>query len=443
MVRRRKQGDFLDARITAYFEEVFHKIRLLKSSDKGEVWLASEKSGRLVVLKRIALTELPYMTLKGKDYSLIPRILHCIEDNGETVVVEEYVQGESLLDRIGRKAYLSEHEAESVLLQLCEGLVPIHKQGIIHRDIKPSNLILQSGCIIRLIDFDAARIFKDHSSEDTMHLGTKGYAPPEQFGYGQTDARSDIYSIGVTMRKSLPEEYCGYLATIFAKCMEIDPNRRYRDVQELRRAVFFHRSWAKWGKMALLTLAVASVMTFCFQPKLDVANTLPNVPAAGPKFDTPAVRLPSATEESQVEPTPENSADRFAMQSVVPSDAELTQGIAAPTFSTEQSAHNSYMPPTVKQEEIKAVESVDAFMGEFKDDPEKLAYWQIRNAVLSTTFNLSEEERLDDMKRVELGLRVNAFIKSLPAKMTQEERNKAVDDFVAEQRRLLGIKNWP
>ena len=165
----------MDTKITAYFEEVFQRIRLLKSSDKGEVWLALEKSGRLVVLKRIALTELPYMTLKGKDYSLIPRILHCIEDNGETVVVEEYVQGESLLDRIGRKAYFSEHEAESVLLQLCEGLVPIHKQGIIHRDIKPSNLILQSGGIIRLIDFDVARIFKEHSDEDTMHLGTKGY----------------------------------------------------------------------------------------------------------------------------------------------------------------------------------------------------------------------------------------------------------------------------
>ena len=433
----------MDVKITAYFEEVFQRIRLLKSSDKGEVWLALEKSGRLVVLKRIALTELPYMTLKGKDYSLIPRILHCIEDNGETVVVEEYVQGESLLDRIGRKAYFSEHEAESVLLQLCEGLVPIHKQGIIHRDIKPSNLVLQSGGIIRLIDFDAARIFKEHSDEDTMHLGTKGYAPPEQFGYGQTDARSDIYAIGVTMRKSLPEEYCGYLAKIFAKCMEIDPNRRYRDVQELRRAVLFRRSLAKLGKMALLTLAIASVMMFYFLSRINVANTLPNVPAAGPKVDTLTVPLPSATEESPVEPTPEKSADRLAAQSVAPSDDDMKQGIAAPTSSTEQSAHDSYTPPMVKQEEIKAVESVDAFMEMFKDDPEKLAYWQTRNAVLSSTFNLSEEERLDDMKHVELGHRADSFMKNLPETMTQKERNRAIDDFVAEQRRLLGIKNWP
>ena len=432
----------MDAKISAYFEEAFQRIRLLKSGDKGEVWLASEQSGRLVVLKRIALTELPYRLLKGKDYPLIPRILHCVEDDGETVVVEEYVQGESLLDRIGRKAYLSEHEAESVLLQLCEGLVPIHEQDIIHRDIKPSNLILQSGCVIRLIDFDAARTFKEHSSEDTVYLGTKGYAPPEQFGYGQTDARSDIYAIGVTMRKSLPEEYCGYLATIFAKCMEIDPNRRYRDVQELRRAVILRRTWAKWGKMALLTPVIASVVAFCFLPKHDVENTLPSVPAAESKDDAPPVRLPNATEESTAMPTPEKSADRIAAQSFASSDAESEQEIAEPASSTELSAHDGDMPSVVKQDDINAVESVDAFMEAFKDDPEKLAYWQTRNAVLSTNFNFSEEERLDDMKRIELGHRVNAFIKNLPTTMTQEERNQAIDDFVAEQRRLLGIEDW-
>ena len=398
---------------------------------------------RLVVLKRISLTGLPYMTLKGNDYPLVPRIFHCIEDNGETVVVEEYVHGESLLDRIGRKAYLSEHEAESVLLQLCEGLAPIHEQGVIHRDIKPSNLILQSGCIVRLIDFDAARTFKEHSGEDTTHLGTKGYAPPEQFGYGQTDARSDIYSIGVTMRKSLPEEYGGYLAKIFAKCTEIDPNRRYRNVQELRRAVIFRRSWKKWGKMVLLTLAISSIVSLCLLPRPDAANTLPSTPAVEPKDDTPTVRLPSATEESLGEPMPEKSDDSSAVQSVVPSDAEMKQEIAAFMPSTEPSAHDRYTPPTVKPEEIKSVESVEAFMEEFKDDPEKLAYWQTRNAVLLKNFNLSEEERLDNMKHAELGIRVNALIKNLPETMTQEERNRAIDEFVAEQRRLLGIKNWP
>ena len=446
----------MDAHITAYIEAAFLKIRLLKSSDKGEVWLASEKSGRLVIRKRIAWTGLPYAMLKEKGYPLIPRILHCIEEDGETLVVEEYVQGESLLDRIGRKAYLSEREAGNILLQLCDGLAPIHAQGIVHRDIKPSNLILQSGCIIRLIDFDAARTVKEHSGEDTMHLGTKGYAPPEQFGYGQTDARSDIYSIGITMQKALPEEYGGYLAGIFAKCMEIDPDRRYRNLQELRRALIFRRFRAGRGKAALWTLAIVSVVALCILPRFDGAEPLPSTPASESKTDSPDARLPSAAEERPAAPTSATSDERLSVQSPVPSGTEPEQEVAVqspvpsgtepeqevavstPSTSIEPMAHERYIPPTASQEERKSIKSVDAFLAEFKDDPEKLAYWQLRKEVFSSSVNTSEEGLLEAMKGGELGLRVDAFIKNLPP-MTEAERNRAIDEFVADQRRLLDL----
>lgn len=420
------------------------KIRLLKSGDKGEVWLASEKSGRLVIRKHIAWTGLPYAMLKEKGYPLIPRILHCIEEDGETLVVEEYVQGESLLDRIGRKAYLSEREAGNILLQLCDGLAPIHAQGIVHRDIKPSNLILQSGCIIRLIDFDAARTVKEHSGEDTMHLGTKGYAPPEQFGYGQTDARSDIYSIGITLRESMPEGYGGYLAKVFARCTEIDPDRRYRNVQELRRALIFRRFWAERGRMALLSAAVASVAAFFFLLRLDGTEPLPSIPAVGPGGNPPAVRLPNATEESPAAPSPETSADTQEAQSAAPLGAETLQEtpsavpLAAPPAAPY--AHGSRTPPAVSPEEVKRIDSVDAFLREFEDDPEKLAYWQTRSVVFSSN-TASEKEKLDVMKRGELGLRTDAFIKELPKTMTKEERNRAIEDFVARQKRLLDISD--
>ena len=432
----------MDAHITAYIETAFLKIRLLKSSDKGEVWLASEKSGRLVIRKRIAWTGHPYAMLKEKGYPLIPRILHCIEEDGETLVVEEYVQGESLLDRIGRKAYLSEREAGNILLQLCDGLAPIHAQGIVHRDIKPSNLILQSGCIIRLIDFDAARTVKEHSGEDTMHLGTKGYAPPEQFGYGQTDARSDIYSIGITLRESMPEEYDGYLAKIFARCTEIDPDRRYRNVQELRRAVALRRFWAERGRMALLSAAVASVAAFFFLLRLDGTEPLPSIPAVGPGGNPPAVRLPNATEESPAPAAsaPEISADTQEAQSAAPPGAETLQETPSTVPSAAPYAHGSRTPPAVSPEEVKRIDSVDAFLAEFKDDPEKLAYWQTRNIVFSSNTS-SEEEKLDVMKRGELGLRTDAFIKELPKTMTKEERNRAIEDFVARQERLLDISD--
>ena len=229
----------MDSAITSYIETSFRKIRELRKSDKGEVWLASDASGKLVVVKRILLTGLPYPILKEHPQPICPRILYCAEDEAETVVVEEFVQGDALLERLEEGRCLTEKEAESILLQLCDGLAPLHERGIIHRDIKPSNLILQHGGLIRLIDFDAARTVKEGGREDTHRLGTKGYAPPEQFGYGQTDARSDIYSIGVTMRKMLGKEYQSYLTDILSKCTEIDPHNRYETVFALKRAILW------------------------------------------------------------------------------------------------------------------------------------------------------------------------------------------------------------
>jgi len=101
-------------------------------------------------------------------------------------------------------------------------------------------------------------------------------------------------------------------------------------------------------------------------------------------------------------------------------------------------AHERYIPPTASQEERKSIKSVDAFLAEFKDDPEKLAYWQLRKEVFSSSVNTSEEGLLEAMKGGELGLRVDAFIKNLPP-MTEAERNRAIDEFVADQRRLLDL----
>ena len=119
---------------------------------------------------------------------------------------------------------------------MCDGLKELHEHNIIHRDIKPSNLILQSGKI-RLIDFDAARIFKEGKAEDTKLLGTKGYAPPEQYGSGQTDQRSDIYSLGVTMKNLLGSNCKGHLKKILDKCTAYDPKNRFQNVDELKTAL--------------------------------------------------------------------------------------------------------------------------------------------------------------------------------------------------------------
>ena len=447
----------MDANIAAYIEATFQKIRRLKESEKGEVWLASEKSGRLVILKRIALTGLPYHALKEKDYALCPRVLHAWEDEGETVVVEEYVQGESLLDRIGRKAYLTEQEAQSILCQLCDGLAPIHAQGIIHRDIKPSNLILQNGGIIRLIDFDAARTVKENLNDDTRFLGTKGYAPPEQYGYGQTDERSDIFSLGITAREALSKEYHGYLAKILTKCTSLDPANRYQNVRELKRAVLWRGRWAKWGRTAtaavivgVSVLGIFGVTGKSITPK--PSSTPMTEPIGTVNVEPPAPSGEVATETVVVPATSEPSPS-VSQQDFSPKPTALENEPAASATTVEPPAvvsyHDNYRPPKVDPEEIANIESIEDFLEAVKDDTKAYERWKNDKTYWVADDAPREEQEkarrneLDFMKRAELGTRINAFIENLPDTMTQEERNRAIDEYTAEQRKILGIKHWP
>ena len=227
----------MEAEAMAYLESHFEKIKKLRQTSKGEVWLASTPTGKLTIWKTIHLANLPYAKLKNLFHPLLPEIIHVAEDDEQTIVIEEYVQGRSLMEFVGQKQFLEEAEILSMMLQLCDGLALLHRHGIIHRDIKPSNIILQKNGMVRLIDFDAARIVKEDSEEDTNLLGTRGYAAPEQFGYGQTDERSDIYSLGVTFKKLLPPNAKGYLRRILDKCTEVDSKRRYPSVKALERAI--------------------------------------------------------------------------------------------------------------------------------------------------------------------------------------------------------------
>ena len=242
----------MDADVELYIKSRFKKIKLLRKTEKGEVWLASTETGENVILKRINFAGLPYLKLKENFNPFWAKILYFAEEENETLVVEEFISGEVLADRIERKKYFTENEVRKILLQICDGLEILHSLGIIHRDIKPSNLILQPGGIVRLTDFDAARIVKENQSEDTIFLGTKGYAPPEQYGSEQTDARSDIYALGITAKKLLGENYTGYLKKILEKCTAFDPAARYQSAKELKRAIIYSRYS---GKIKILATA--------------------------------------------------------------------------------------------------------------------------------------------------------------------------------------------
>lgn len=134
---------------------------------------------------------------------------------------------------------VQEKIARSMIKDLLEGLIPMHAQGVIHRDINPENIMISGDGVLKLIDFGIARTKKENQNMDTTILGTAGYAAPEQFGFGQTDERSDIYAVGVLMNVllvgQLPnvQRYSGMLQGVMERCLCMDASKRFQSAQEL------------------------------------------------------------------------------------------------------------------------------------------------------------------------------------------------------------------
>lgn len=160
----------------------------------------SGKNDEIVVNSLLAEANL----MKRLDHPALPRIVDII-DNGVTIyVVMDYIEGESLDKILNEYGAQPEERVVGWAKQLCDALSYLHSQKppIIYRDMKPANVMLKPEGNIKIIDFGIAREYKEQNLADTTVLGTKGYAPPEQYS-GQTDARSDIFALGMTMHHLL------------------------------------------------------------------------------------------------------------------------------------------------------------------------------------------------------------------------------------------------
>ena len=226
-------------------------VELLHQSDKSTVALVIDtETGKKVVRKELSGRHLIYSKLQTIYHPYLPNILSVRLENGKTIVTEEYIEGAAL----GRIS-LSEWALTKAFLEACQVLKFLHCHGILHRDIKPEHILLAPDGHIRLIDFDAAREPKEGEAQDTRLLGTRGYAPPEQFGFSQTDARADIYALGATFRQLLgPVARKGRWRHILRRCTALDPKDRYASAGQIRRAVYRGRvfRWAVRPACAVL-----------------------------------------------------------------------------------------------------------------------------------------------------------------------------------------------
>lgn len=186
----------------------------------------------------------------------LPSIVDIIRTPESLLIVMEYVEGVSLNRVLEQRRVCSQEDVVKWGRQLCDVLGYLHSQNppIVYRDMKPANVMLRPDGNIVLIDFGMAREFKHHTSHDTTNLGTHGYAAPEQYRNDrQSDARTDIYSLGVTLYhlvtghdpclppyginpiRNLNPELSPRLDQIIQKCTQLEPENRYQNVQDLSR----------------------------------------------------------------------------------------------------------------------------------------------------------------------------------------------------------------
>lgn len=230
----------------------------LKESEDSSTFLVKETAtGILCVLKwgrnrqtEFLRNEMEIMKkMADRKLSGIPKAYRIFEENGEVYLVREYIEGMSLAQMVLQKGGISEAEICRISRKICQTAEQFQNpdEPMIHRDIKPENIVVTPGGEVVFIDFGTMRSYKKDGSRDTFVVGTRGTAAPEQYGYTQTDQRTDVYAIGQTMLYMVSESYemnqlseCAVsrrMKKIIEKACSFEPDKRYGDAAQLRRAV--------------------------------------------------------------------------------------------------------------------------------------------------------------------------------------------------------------
>lgn len=240
-------------------------LLLCRRSD-GEKCVAkcySKKEGEVRITENEILASVSH---KG-----LPAYMGKYENDSTVCVLREYINGVPL-DKIISKRKFTTDEVAFFALKLCDILNYLHSlpSPIVHRDIKPGNIVIDDEDNVYLIDFGISRIVKDTEKRDTKIAATAVYAPPEQFGFLPTDARSDIYALGVVLNEMLTGSLNAKessedkeISRIVRKCTEFSPKDRYKTAKQLAGDIKrWKYRWLWISATAVIAVAIISLAVF-------------------------------------------------------------------------------------------------------------------------------------------------------------------------------------
>ncbi len=261
-------------KIDSIIQERYRITKILGHGGMGSVYIAIDENIHIpVAIKENLVLSENYTTqfkkeaviLAGLRHPNLPRVSDYFYLPGQgQYLVMDYIDGEDLRERIEREEKLPEKDVIIIGLMICDALMYLHNLSpkVIHRDIKPGNIRITPEGNVILVDFGLVKVFDINQQTATgARAMTPGYSPPEQYGRGPTDERSDIYSLGATLYAALtgmiPEESLNRISgkekltsmkkyrssisdsldKIIQTALEIDPGKRYQTAEDFYMAL--------------------------------------------------------------------------------------------------------------------------------------------------------------------------------------------------------------
>lgn len=249
--REKFDGIYQEDSLPAKLSKDYRILSCLKHTEEKRVYVLEEKDSKKQYIlkcrlkKEEKLLQQEYETLTSIEEEFAPKAVSFFVEEDTAYLLREYIAGETLEQKVAKAGVYELKEAINTMISVCHIVQRMHKHEpiLVHRDIKPENILVTKEGKYIFIDMDTVREYKEESSYDTVFMGSWGVAAPEQFGFGQTDPRTDIYSLGVLflflltgkykMERADWQDIPKSIRETIQKCMEFDAKNRYPSVDAL------------------------------------------------------------------------------------------------------------------------------------------------------------------------------------------------------------------